>query len=231
MIYWASATAASDSEIQRRNLDFAAQELAKCEPRGEQFFYVEPAEIMFDMSAPSTRIVESTPLNPSCYAGSVAQIMEQRVLEYSHGHVIRTAPFIESAPFQQVFSDMRCGLYGGCVLLEQSFQFSSRWAVAEIGRCTIAGTREFHEELGSLRHICSGIRFTTSYIAFQLLGEDFNIDFSRDRMDPRLTDLGVSSYGSSLCSERGDRLTAHFFEWSYRKCDDYLKSFRRKGEE
>lgn len=169
MIYWASTGGASEAEIQKRNLDFAVQELAKCAPHGESFVYVVPAEVMFDMRVNGRRFLESDPVAPTCLAGQICQVMEGRVLEYEHGYVIRIMPLIDSGIILTRLDWMRHGYYNGKQVVDTSFQFSSRYVIDDMAN-TLVRTERRHE-FPRVYHHFSGVRLTTSYIAYMLLGE------------------------------------------------------------
>ena len=82
MIYWASSGGASNADIQKRNLEFAARELEKCSSRGESFVYVVPAFIIFDMTILGVHYTENSPVDPSCYAGQVCLTAENMIYDY-----------------------------------------------------------------------------------------------------------------------------------------------------
>jgi len=222
MIYWASTSGTSDADIQKRNLEFAAQELDRCSSRGESFVYVVPAEIIFDMKTPGVRHTEHSTVCPSCYAGQVCLTAENRVHEYEHGYILRIMPLIDSGHLHYLFDHMRHGAYNGEKTTETSFQFSSRQVVEEMAK-SITNMTSKSLERPRIQHVCSPIRFTTSYIIFSLLGEDPGIELSSDSTAWRI----FPDLPASFCTENADdRQVRHIMRWTHQIGERTLKDLR-----
>jgi len=207
MIYWASAAGASDIDIQKRNLEFAARELDKCSSCGESYVYVVPAHIIFDMTVPGRCYTEFSCISPTCYAGEICVVAENMVFEYEHGYIIRRLPLIEGNFISTRLDRIRHGYYEGKKIVDTSFQFSSRTVIEDVALDIVnsPNTKSPH-----IQHLFSGIRFTVSYIAFQLLGEECGIEF-----DPN-GDVVFQDIPSSLCTDTSNaRRARHLSHWTY----------------
>ena len=202
MIYWASIGGMSDSEIQKKNLEFAAQKLVSCELRGEFFVYVIPANEIFHMCKPGSIYMESSPTTAHTFAGKVSLLMEEQVLASPYGYVLRVMPAIDGKLILPIIKNIANGDYRGHTLLDSSFQFSS---TSIINDCAKFIEAQEDEELRHirLRHVFSATRFSLSYIAYYLLGEDHGIEFN-DNGDEVIVDMP-----SSLRSMHAGRMVHH----------------------
>ena len=206
MIYYASKPGAHPDLIQKLNLEFAAQELATCESRGEVFVYIVPACMMFDFSVPG-RIVESTPPTPQEYCGAIIAVAEDMVRRSDMGYVLRVMPFVETV--SDTFKSICRGAYSRKRIHDVMFQFSSRRAVEDIAG-TMVADRQYAESVGHIRHVFSRSRFSTSYVFFRLLAEEAaDTEFDSD---------GLSIFpdrAASFCSEHADALTPYFGQFNF----------------
>jgi len=207
MIYWASSGGASNADIQKRNLEFAARELEKCSSRGESFVYVVPAFIIFDMTILGVHYTENSPVDPSCYAGQVCLTAENMIYDYEYGYVVRTMPLIDSGVVFDRIEMMRHGHYDDRKVSDTSFQFSSRHVIEDVADNIVNNS---NTTFPKIQHLFSAIRFTTSYIAFQMLGEDHNIEF-----DPS-GEIIFQELSSSLNTSKLEGRNAHrLANWTF----------------